>query len=697
MKTQLITVLAALAFAPTASAQDTALARQVEIRRTANGVPHILAQNFNAAGYALGYLQLEDYGVVVPMTLLRARAGMARVFGRDSIESDFRNIQGWQHAAASYPKLDADTRDVYDGFAAGVNAYMRLHPTEFPGLPSAFTGIDALATDIQGPSTSAARRLLARIGAAVGPRVVEDPNEGSNAWAFAPSRTKSGKAILLRNPHLNWNAGYYEAHLTVPGKIDFYGDFRIGGPFRTIGGFNAKLGWATTNNAPDNDEVYALTADTAVPDHVLFDGVSIPLRREMITVAFKNGNALGLDTREVLSTSLGPVIHRGNGKVYVNHSAGANEWRLGQMWLRAMRAQNLAEWKDAMRMLAKSSSNFTYADAAGNILYIWYGQVPRLPHAPGGDTVAIEASSSKDVWTTLVPFDSLPQLLNPKGGYTHNENNSFHFTNLNAVLPASAFPANFQQPSLSLRAQLGLQMVSGKDKLSLEDVITRKHNPHMLLADRVKNDLLAAVRATNPIGDVAAAVDVLSKWDNSAAIDSRGGVLFEAWWNRYAADTRTEPFAKPWSVDDPTNTPAGLASADRAVTAFSWAVDEIKKRYGSFDVAWGAVYRVRRGAVDVPVNGCPGQLGCFRVLSYRPNDDGKRAAAVGDGWVLAVEFDKVPRAFSVLAYGESSKPDSPYYADQAAMFAAGKLKRVAFTQSDIKRQAIITYHPGIER
>src|SRR6185369_8103367 len=59
-------------------------------------------------------------------------------------------------------------------------------------------------------------------------------DDGSNAWAFAPSRTKSGKAILLRNPHLAWTAGYYEAQVTVPGVLDFYGDFRIGGPFIVV-------------------------------------------------------------------------------------------------------------------------------------------------------------------------------------------------------------------------------------------------------------------------------------------------------------------------------------------------------------------------------------------------------------------------------------------------------------------------------
>src|SRR5690606_25711622 len=80
------------------------------------------------------------------------------------------------------------------------------------------------------------------------PEGVDPIEEGSNAWAFAPSRTRSGRAILMRNPHLSWTAGYYEAHVTVPGVIDFYGDFRVGGPFGVIGGFNRHLGWATTNN-----------------------------------------------------------------------------------------------------------------------------------------------------------------------------------------------------------------------------------------------------------------------------------------------------------------------------------------------------------------------------------------------------------------------------------------------------------------
>jgi acyl-homoserine-lactone acylase len=98
--------------------------------------------------------------------------------------------------------------------------------------------------------------------------------------------------------------------------------------------------------------------------------------------------------------------------------------------------------------------------------------------------------------------------------------------------------------------------------------------------------------------------------------------------------------------------------------------------------------------VDVPVAGCSGVLGCFRVLTFRDEPDGKRAVTGGDGWVLAVEFGRVPRAYSVLAYGQSARPDSPHHADQAAMFARGEMKRVVFTEADIRRATVRRYRPG---
>ncbi|HEU5185434.1 MAG TPA: penicillin acylase family protein, partial [Gemmatimonadaceae bacterium] len=157
-------------------------------------------------------------------------------------------------------------------------------------------------------------------------------------------------------------------------------------------------------------------------------------------------------------------------------------------------------------------------------------------------------------------------------------------------------------------------------------------------------------------------------------------------------------FAEPWMPNAPMATPRGLKEPARAVDAFTRAVEETARRYGSYDVAWGDVHRVRVGKVDVPVGGCSGALGCFRVLNFRTDPDGKRAVTGGDGWVLAVEFGRdVPRAYSVLAYGESAREESPHHSDQAEMFARGEMKRVAFTERDIEAQTIRRYRPGAEQ
>jgi acyl-homoserine-lactone acylase len=682
--------------------QDEGPWRDVEVIRTEHGVPHIRARTLRAGAYALAWVQSEDYGPRTAMNVLRASGNMARVFGYDSIESDFGAWRDRRRVMETYHQLEESTRDVYEGFAEGLNRFIALHTDQFPpGMPR-FSGYDVAALDIGGPSPGALRAWRRRLDPAARPDTARDDdaaqaegNVGSNAWALAPSRTRSGRAILLRNPHLAWSAGYYEAHLTVPGVVDFYGDFRIGGPFLVIGGFNRHLGFATTNNAQDRDELYALQADPERPDHYRFDGQSIPLRRELLSVTFRNGDALSTETREQWETPLGPVVHRGDGMIYVVKAAGDGDFRAGEQFLRMMRATSLAEWQAAMRMRSRVTSNFTYADRAGNIHYVWNAALPVLPHASGGDTTAVPASGSRDVWTRYVPWDSLPQVLNPRTGYVHNENSSPHWTNLQAPLDTVNPYPNLEAPSLSLRSQHALLLVGGRQKLSLEEVLRLKHSYRMLLADRVKPDLIEAVNATNPTGDVAAALALLEEWQNTSAPESRGGSLFEVWWQRYAQGVPDSlRYARRWDASEPTATPVGLSDHARAAEAFVWAVEETARRFGRWDVAWGEVHRVRRGAVDVPVGGCGGALGCFRVINYRRDEDGKLAANGGDGWVLAVEFTDVPRAYSVLAYGQSADSTSRWFADQAGRFARGDLKRVAFSERDVDAQAVARYRPG---
>src|SRR5262249_54238335 len=163
-------------------------------------------------------------------------------------------------------------------------------------------------------------------------------------------------------------------------------------------------------------------------------------------------------------------------------------------------------------------------------------------------------------------------------------------------------------------------------------VVAMKHDQNLVLADRVKPELIAAVRASSPSSEVESAINVLEKWDNSTNADSRGGVLFAAWWAKFTAD-RQRGFAEPWSPQDPMNTPRTLADRPRAVKALAEAVPEVTKKHGRADVAWGDVHRIRKGTsdrVDLPVSGGAGGLGAFRVLDFRDDPDGKRRVIGGD-------------------------------------------------------------------
>src|SRR5690606_25156034 len=117
----------------------------------------------------------------------------------------------------------------------------------------------------------------------------EEDAPGSNAFALAGSRTTSGSPILMANPHLSWASRYWEAHLTVPGKVNFFGSTLVGYPVLWAG-FNDRLGWANTVNAADLEDVFTLTLDPDRQDHYLFDGRSMPLESRDVAIEVKNAD-----------------------------------------------------------------------------------------------------------------------------------------------------------------------------------------------------------------------------------------------------------------------------------------------------------------------------------------------------------------------------------------------------------------------
>lgn len=706
---------------PVSLPDEATLARLVTIRRDTYGVPHILASTEEAAAFGFGFAQAEDHAVEIARRFIGGRGEMAKYFGT-SLESDLL-ICRFDNANAvheGYKGLSPLLQRVIAAYVAGVNHFVATHRQDLPSWIPVFVPEDVLAASRTGsmrslvdPATIRALRAKHEPGVSLAlperrETALTDSNEagvdtGSNAFALAPSRTASGKAILLGNPHLNWSSLYWEAQVTVPGKINFYGSTLVGIPVLRAG-FSDNLGWVTTNNNPDLDDIYALKIDPTKPDNYIFEGQSLPLRRREVSAEVKGTDGvLRTERRTYWESDLGPIIYRNANMAFAVRSSMLESFRLFEGFYLLSRTRSLREWLDVIRMNLLPTSNYTYADAAGNILYLWNGRVPKRLDDGTSYELDVPAETSRYLWTGLHPVSELPRLLNPPGGYIQNCNNPPWFVSLRDPLDARRFPSYFERGELGLRPQVALEMLESQSKFTFERVRELKYNTKMLLADRVKPDLIRALKALPERSDyLKEGLGVLERWDNHVSANSRGAVLFQRFWDQYRGTVK-QPFATPWSPLNPARTPNGLADIGTAVKTFEEAVRWTRSTYGSEAVAWGDVHRFRFKNIDLAADGATGTYGLFRVVSFRQQDDGKRVAGwisdteplvgSGDGWVLAVEFSRPVRAYSVLAYGQTTNSTSPHSTDQIRLFSEHSYKKVWFTEKEITANLERSYHP----
>ena len=693
---------------------------RVTIRRDSFGIPHILAETEEAVAFGFGYAQAEDHGLIIARGLVSARGEEAKYFGA-GVENDFllKLYECLGTAAKDLDGVGPLHRKMVEAYAEGLNFFFDRHRHELPSWIPRFTAVDIMANRRAGAIRQTAspeildalqRKYPPAGGKAEAARDVRNGGDtpGSNAFALAGSRTASGCPILVGNPHLDWSSLYWEAQVTVPGVVDFFGSTLAGYPVLRAG-FNERLGWVTTNNAPPLIGIFALPLDPRRADHYLFDGESRPLIERRITVEVRNPDgSLRPETRTYWDSPAGKILYRTPEKAFAFDSTLLDAYRSFEEFYDLSKTRSLDEY---LRVLGRGwvpMSNFTYADAAGNILYYWNARLAARPDDGTEYGLDVPAGDGRYLWTSLVSPSRFPRLLNPKGGYIQNCNNPPWFTSLRDPLDPAEYIGYLEgEHELGLRPQAMLGMLDGEAKFSLEEAARLKFNTRMLLADRVKPELLEALRgAPAPSADLQNGLKIMEAWDNCVSADSRGGVLFTRFWDTYSRDNR-QPFRVAWDRANPATTPYGLSDRGLALKHFESAVRWTREKYGSADVAWGSVHRYRFGPLDLPGDGADGRYGLVRVVGFADMPDGRKAAGLvrsdeppagfGDSWVIAVQFSKPIKAMSVLAYGQSTSLSSKHSGDQIGLFAAHRLRPIWFREDEIKAHLEREYHPGERR
>lgn len=291
-----------------------------------------------------------------------------------------------------------------------------------------------------------------------------DEQIGSNEWAVAGWRTKDGRAIVANDPHLGLDlpATFYPIHLTTrKDGLDAIGMSITGTPWVVLGQ-NQYITWGETTTGFDVTDTYLeqLVPDPSSPSGIstLYMGQLEHVIPEPLTfkVNLRDGLANGADTVVVVPPGGGIpaaaliVPRRNNGPIVAQLAggqaisvqyAGFSGTREFESFRRLNRARNLAEFKEALQYFDVGSQNFIYGDIEGNIGYFTSAEVPLredleqgvvngappwfIRNGQGGNEWLPYTGNDPTNGTgyAAIPFEQLPQVVNPKNGFVVNANN----------------------------------------------------------------------------------------------------------------------------------------------------------------------------------------------------------------------------------------------------------------------------------
>lgn len=552
-----------------------------------------------------------------------------------------------------------------------------------------------------------------------------DPDNGSNNFVVAGSRTRSGAPILANDPHLDLSLPsiWYEVQLSAPG-FNAYGVSLPGGPGLVIG-FNERIAWGLTNGNDDVFDWYRERFRDSSLSEYFHDGRWKPVRK--VVEAFKvRGGGIVHDT--VRWTQHGPVVLPSlqkppNRNTPVLH---ALRWLAHdpsdelQALLGIMKARDYAEFSAALRDFKCPSQNFAFAAAPtatpqestsvgssapastrrteGEIAMIHQGLFP-LKRKDQGRFI-LDGENPADDWQGWIPAAQIPRSRNPARGWLASANQG----------PVdSTYPYFLGSDFLNgARAKRLAQLVSAARSLDAKGALAILLDDRSTHAAEALPALLAQVqgasRARAPLSPPdSACFAELSRWNYRHDPSARAPALFDRWWGlfyravwqddfggdstgyQWPSKTRTrrllvEEPGEEWFDD--LSTPGRETLPVLARRTFSQACADDRNA----PVTW-ARYRpvqIRHLAAidafsrrDVVTGGCPDCV------------DAQKSSH-GPSWRMVVSLGHPSQALGIYPGGQSGNPGSPHYDEFIADWAAGKAYDLLFLASPDGAPAVYT-------
>lgn len=657
----------------------------ITIVRDSFGVPHIFAHTDPEVAYGLAWAHAEDNLNAIELLLLSGKAKLGTALGKTGAQVDYvvHLLRCREVVDEQWNTLSPDFVALMRGYVDGLNAYAKAHPGEIKYKNSfPFNERDYLTAVILSISAFCGiDRTLPMLLSGKAPTIPGFSSQGSNAFAFHPSRTTTGEAFLLINPHqpIEGPNAFYEAHLQSEQGWNMVGGLFPGACLIFLG-TNENLGWALTVNYQDKIDVYQLQMNPANNNQYKFDGQWVDLEAKKVKLSVK-GLPVAV-SRNVYWSKYGATIKTKQG-VFSIRMAANMDIRLMEQWYRMNKSKNFTEFYQALSMTSLPMFNILYADRYDTIFYISNGKMPqRNPDPKYRWHSTVPGNTSATLWTEFKPVTELPQYLNPPSGYLFNTNHSpFLATDKKYNLDSTQFDANDGYEKFhNNRSQRATELLKGFDKMDYATLRRIKFDRQLPQQLRYPYGIDSMLNLnSNDYLKLQEVITCLQQWDRRAIAESKGAAVFLLVYHYLAGKLSGVP-------------PRRVTKAE-AVEAYQYVYDYMMKHFGTTNLALGDIQKLVRGEDERPAWGLPDVLAAERTV---PHKKGLRKIFTGDAYICFVRYPKegLPIIESVNIFGASSHPTSPHYKDQMEMFLNQQTKRMTLDKEEVLRSAERIYHPG---
>ena len=705
-------------------------AKNVTIIRDNYGIPHIYGKSDADAVFGLLYAQCEDDFSRVEMNYIEKLGRMAEVKGESQLYDDLliRLIIDSSDAKKDYVNAPDWLKKLMNAFADGINFYLYKHPSVKPALlkkfqpwfPLLWTDGSIGAINTADVTVAELKRYYSMDGKIMGkttsfentPKDAAQKQEdeiltGSNGFAFSPKITESGHSILYINPHVTF---YFrpEVHMVSEEGLNVYGAVTWG-QFFVYQGFNEHCGWMHTSSGVDAADSYIEHLSPNGNGWVYqYEKEKLPVTEKMIRIYYKKDTAVIYKDIKALFTKHGPIMTNRNGE-YISVRADNRIMNgLIQCWQRN-KTKSFADYKKTMELLGNISNNTVYADAEGNIAY-WHGNRVPIRDSTYNWNLPVDGSSGETEWKGYHKPEETVHIFNPDNGWLQNCN-STPYTVAGANSPKrSDYPAYMAPDGENFRGINAVRVLSEGSNYNIDKVIKAGYDPRLSAFEVLIPALTRNFDKMNLNGEYNSLADpiaLLKGWDYKCGDTSTATTLAINWGTKILSQMRRDKrMNHALDAVDEMKEYAAIATPVDLINPLSATIDEMKRNYGTWKLAWGEVNRFQRISNNIdskfddalpslPMGYASSTWGMLPSYSssFFPGTK-KRYGINGNSFICVVEFGEKVKAKSLLAGGESGDPDSKHFFDQGLMYTKGQFKDVLFYKEDVMQHVEKKYHPG---